>query len=295
MPSIISALSYQHKYRTNAREDLKKRLANADHGDPRFMTPPDLFKKKYTVEAAPLMGRAVYYFNFEKAASQPCVLYFHGGAFLTGLTKKHWRLTDSILKETGCPVIVPDYPLIPEHTHKRILEFCMELYRFLSESCPHGLILMGDSAGANLAMVVSQQAAAKGLPAPKKLLLLSPFLDAAGDNPVKNVLAQRDPVLEPSAGREAALLYAGSLPLSDPRISPVFGPMKGLPKVYVWTGDNDMLYADTLLLKQKLHKAHVPYHIYIYPGMIHDWMLENLPEAKTAVKQIILEIQKSLL
>ncbi len=290
MPSIISALSYQYQHRTNTKNNLKLRLANADHGDPRFMTPPDSFKKKYTVEAGLLMGRPVYYFNLEKAVERPCVLYFHGGAFVTALQKRHWRLTDSILRETCCPVVVPDYPLIPEHTHKRIFHFCMELYTSLLERCPRGLILMGDSAGANLAMAVSQAAVKQGLPAPKKLLLLSPFLDATSDNPVKNVLAQRDPVLDPAGGREAAILYAGSLPLNDPRISPILGSMKGLPKVYAWTGDNDMLYADALLLKQKLHKAHVPYHIYIYPGMVHNWMLHDLPEGRTAVRQIVSKI-----
>lgn len=290
MPSILSNLSYQYKLRTNAKDDLKTQLSRSNHGDPRYMTPPEAFRKKYTVEADSCLERPVYYLDFSRAADAPCVLYVHGGAFLTGLIKKHWKLCDSILRGTVCPVVVPDYPLIPEHTCRQTLQFCMTLYEALTSRCPHGVILMGDSAGANLALAVAQNAKKAGLPAPKKLLFLSPFLDATGNNPVKNVLSRRDPVLEPDGGREAALLYAGSLPLSDPRVSPLFGPMKDLPPVSIWTGDNDMLYADALQLRQKLHNAHVPYHLYTYPGMVHDWMLESLPEARKAVKQILTEI-----
>ena len=292
MPSIISTISYQYKKRTNARNDLKKQLSSLSHGSLHQMTPPEIMKRKHRIQADACFGRPVYYMNFEKAGELPCVLYLHGGAFLTGLQKKHWRFISSVLSGSGYPMAVADYPLIPENTHRQILAFCLETYKTLLSRCPHGIILMGDSAGANLCMVLAQQAERKGLAKPNKLLLLSPFLDATGSNSIKTVLTPRDPVLETDSIREAALLYAGSRSLEDPLISPVFGSMEVLPEVIIWTGDNDILYADALLLKERLKEARAPYHMYTYPCMVHDWMLDLLPESRTALRQIIRTIQE---
>ena len=294
MPSVISSLFYQYQSMTDARGGLKKHLAAKYHGSPKDMIPPKSLEKRHQVRAGVQSGRPVYYLDLEKAEEKPCILYFHGGSFLTGLSGRHWRFVRKLLFGAGCPVAVPDYPLIPEHTHGRILSFCMETYLELVENCPRGVILSGDGAGANLALTVAQQAVRRKLPVPGRILLLSPYLDLSGDNPIRNVLAHRDPVLEPDGCREAALLYAGSRSLSDPSVSPVFGSMEGLPKVTVWTGDNDILYADTLLLKDALEKARTPYHIYTYPNMVHGWMLERIPEGRRALRQIVLTVREYL-
>ena len=293
MASLKSTLSYQYRKKTRAKYDLKKQLSTANHGKLSEMVPPRSMAKACSIEADSRSGRPVYYMNFRNAANKPCILYFHGGAFLTGLTKKHWKFSHSILEKCDCPLVIPDYPLIPECTHKKILSWCMELYLSLIPKCPCGIILMGDSAGANLAMVIAQQAVKRNLPLPEKLLLLSPFLDATRKNPVKNVLAPRDPVIEPQGCREASLLYAGSASLDSPLISPIFGSMEGLPKIYAWTGTNDMLYADALLLKEALHNAKVPYHIYTYPDMVHDWMFDHFRESRDALRQIIKILNQS--
>lgn len=293
MSSIKSILSYQYRKKTHAKYDLKKQLAAGNHGKFSDMIPPEAMAKANHIQAESLSGRPVYYMNFQTAQEKPCILYFHGGGFLTGFTKKHWNFISSVLRGTECPVVVPDYPLIPEASHKKIISYCMELYTSLIPRCPHGMILMGDSAGGNLALVIAQKAVREGLVLPGQLLLLSPFLDATGNNPVKNVLAPRDPVIEPEGCREASLLYAGTLPLDNPLISPVFGDMTGLPRTTVWTGTNDMLYADALLLKEALHEARVPYHIYTYPYMVHDWMLDNFRESRRAVRQIIKTIKET--
>lgn len=294
MSSISSSLFYQYKVLANAKGDLKRMLTARDHGDPKGMLPPEGLKKRHHIRADETAGRPVYYIDFERAEEKPCILYFHGGAFLTGLTKKHWRFVKKLLFTTGCPVVVPDYPLIPEHTHKRILSFCTETYLELISKCPKGVVMIGDSAGANLAMTVTGQAIQRGAVPPGQLLLLSPYLDLSGDNPIKNVLAHRDPVLELCDCREAALLYAGSRPLRDPLISPIFGSVKDFPRITIWSGDNDILYADSLLLKEALKKAHTPYRLYTYPNMVHNWMFERIPEGRKALRQIVMTVREYL-
>lgn len=283
MASIQSLIYYQYKKTIHRKGKVR--------GNAREAVPPESLYKKHVTEARLVEGRPVYCIDFHKTGELPCILYVHGGSFSKGLRKKDWKLLSALLKSTGCPVAALDFPLIPEHSCKGILSWCMEALTALSPECPRGFLLMGDSAGASIAMAMAQQAKEKGLSLPSAILLLCPFLDATGNNPAKNVLAPRDPVLDQDKGRETALLYAGSLPLEDPRVSPVFGDMKGLPRVYAWTGDNDILYADALLLKEKLRDAHVPYHIYVYPGMTHNWMYECLPEARTALRQIISEVR----
>ena len=295
MTSFKSMLSYQYRKKTHAKYDLKKQLSTLSHGKLSEMVPPESLAKKYSVQTYSKNGRPIYHIGGPESERRPRILYFHGGAFLTGLTKKHWGFAEALLGGTGCSMVIPDYPLVPEHTCRKISSFCMELYEAMLPHCPGGIILMGDSAGAALAMITAQQAVQRKLPLPHRLLLLSPLLDATKNNPVKNVLAPRDPVLEPEGCQEAALLYAGSEPLDSPLVSPIFGSMKGLPKVFAWTGTNDMLYADTLLLREALHQAKTPYHIYTYPDMVHDWMFDGFRESRHAIRQILQAVNAGLI
>ena len=84
----------------------------------------------------------------------------------------------------------------------------------------------------------------------------------------------------------AARWYAGDLSPADPKISPLFGNMAGLPPMAVFTGTHDLLNPDAHRLKARAAQQGVPVELYEYPGMFHVWLLAPIPEARRAREQI---------
>ena len=77
-----------------------------------------------------------------------------------------------------------DYPKAPEHQIKDVNEEIDAIYNYiLTIHSPDSIILMGDSAGATLAILLIQQLIKKKLPLPNSAILISPILDCSMSNP----------------------------------------------------------------------------------------------------------------
>lgn len=143
-----------------------------------------------------------------------------------------------------------------------------------------GLVtLAGDSAGGGLALAVAQTLRDRGIGAPS-LLLIAPWLDATMTDPRIDPAATRDPVLSVPRLVRAGELYAGALPTSDPRVSPVNGSMAGLGPMTVLVGTRDLLVWDARRLHAAAVEAGVPIDYHEADGLIHVWPILPLPEAR---------------
>jgi acetyl esterase len=89
------------------------------------------------------------------------IVYYHGGGFVIGDLDSHAPLCADLSRITGLPVVAVDYRLAPEHPFPAGPDDAMAAARWLAA---HGhevgcaatrLILMGDSAGANLALLAA--------------------------------------------------------------------------------------------------------------------------------------------
>ena len=92
------------------------------------------------------------------------LLFFHGGGWVTGDIASYTPACATMAELTGCTVVSVDYRLAPEHPFPAGLEDCLHLTRLLltephrvGADSPNRIVLVGDSAGGNLAAVVSQQ------------------------------------------------------------------------------------------------------------------------------------------
>lgn len=89
------------------------------------------------------------------------IIYFHGGGFVHGNIDTYDHLCSKIALKTNCLVISVDYKLAPEYKFPIALEECYELVKKLSIDLKideyefQKIILMGDSAGGNLAGAIS--------------------------------------------------------------------------------------------------------------------------------------------
>ncbi len=215
---------------------------------------------------------------------------------------------DALLKRSPDTYVLPDYPLAPEATSPEIYAYVHGMYQRVRQRYPeHRIVLMGDSAGGGLALGLCQQLRAAGEELPSAAVLLCPWLDATFAHPEVAEIAPNDPMLELEGLHLAAKAYAGDLPLTDPRVSPLFGSMEGLPPIHIFSGGKDLLLSDARCLFEALavadpssryvsgplreslrETAHGSEHSYAeYPGLFHVWMaLPLLPEAKHALDRV---------
>lgn len=110
------------------------------------------------------------------------------------------------------------------------------------------IVIMGDSAGGQIALSFAQSLKEKQLPQPGHIVLLSPVLDATFSNPEAKKYEQEDPMLGIEGSKYLATLWAGDTPLEDYRISPINGEIEGLGHITIVIGTKETLYPDALKL-----------------------------------------------
>ena len=133
------------------------------------------------------------------------VLYLHGGGFVSGLDRFHWRYAARLARGLGVRVVLPAYPLTPTHTWLDALPRLVDLFEQLAVESPQGVVVMGDSAGGGLAVGLAQLVARRSGPQPTHLVAFAPWVDLTGETPGTVEAAARRPVAD--AGQAAALRH----------------------------------------------------------------------------------------
>jgi monoterpene epsilon-lactone hydrolase len=223
------------------------------------------------------------------------VLYLHGGAYIHDITAAHWRFIARMAEATGLTFTVPLYPLAPVHTCADASRAVTAVYRRLLDEYPGSPVaLMGDSAGGGLSLSLAMQLRDAGLPPPRCLVLLSPWLDVTMSDPSQASIERSDVMLMRPGLEAAGRWYAGAWAREDPRVSPLFGEFGGLPPVLMFCGSHDILVADARRLAERVAREgpgqdipgrlDLTYHE--EPGLMHVYAILPLPEARSAQARI---------
>ncbi len=254
--------------------------------------PSPRFLARHEVSVEPVAGVEVYTVRPRGIDSGRRILYLHGGGYVFDIVSQHWDFIGKLVDGLGATVIVPIYPLAPEHTHREVFAGLLPLYDQLVQSRPPAsLTVMGDSAGGGMALALAQLARDSGRPLPGRLVLLSPFLDASGDNPGIDALEPLDPMLSKPGGIECGRVYAGGDPITLPQVSPIHGGLQGLPPVTLFIGTHDILLPDCRAFRALAQQQGSPLRYYEAEGMFHVWMLLPMPESELAFAQIIAAVE----
>ena len=184
----------------------------------------------------------------ERGSARPAVAYFHGGGWVQGDLETHHGLCARLALRSGAVVIALDYRLAPEHPFPAAVEDCLAAYRWLHAHAreigvdPTRLAVAADSAGGNLAAVVSQQAALSGEPLPACQVLIYPALDFALDTSSHQTLADAHIIPRDRIEWYAAQYLPAGVDRLDPRASPLrAADLSGQPPALVITGGFDPL------------------------------------------------------
>ena len=258
-------------------------------GDPE---PPASLRRRHMISMRTVEGIACYTVT-PHAAAWPgqALVYLHGGAYISEIIGSHWRFI-SRLADAGCHVEVPIYGLAPKHTYREAFPAVTAVHQALLERLdPQAVSWAGDSAGGGLALAVAQTLPAAGLAVPARLILLSPWLDVTMSNPDIIAVAPRDPWLSAAGLIECGCAWAGGDDPRDPRLSPINGPLDGLPPLYLFTGTHEIFNPDIRLLTQQAMRAGITVTLTEADGAFHVYPLAPVPEARTATRSILAALQ----
>ena len=90
------------------------------------------------------------------------------------------------------------------------------------------------------------------IPFPKKTVLMSPWVDLTMSNPKIGEAAERDPLLTMDCLYHAAERYIGNGDVKNPVLSPIFGRMDNLGKIFLLTGTHEILNPELQKVKNKV-------------------------------------------
>lgn len=204
------------------------------------------------------------------------LLFLHGGSYVFEIAPEHYRFCATLARALDATITIPIYPLAPECS---AIDIQAKLRAVIDALGPFDAWL-GDSAGAGLALALAQR-----LDRPPPLVLLSPWLDIALENPAIGPIDDRDPWLSRPGLRECGRLYAKDLDPKDPRVSPLYGPLHAIVRISMFIGTRDIFLPDARKLRDR---APDKIALFEYPEMVHDFMLIRvLPEARSAFREIV--------
>ncbi len=212
------------------------------------------------------------------AEGSPLLVFFHGGGFVVGNLNSHDNICRFLAKQAAVRVLSVEYRLAPEHPFPTPVEDALTAFRFAHASArslgasPDAIAVGGDSAGGNLATVVSLLTTREGGPKPVFQLLFYPATDASRRYRSQELFADgffltqddMDWFMGHYAVREEDKL--------DPRYSPLLAPdLSGLPPAYLATAGFDPLRDEGEAYAERLKQAGVPVILSRQADLIHGY------------------------
>jgi acetyl esterase/lipase len=243
-----------------------------------YSKPNFWFRSKYSIKGTIYKNHNIWTFD----GNTTLVYYLHGGAFVLGLNSLYYSMIGRLAKISKAKIVAPDYPLPPEHNVNEIHEWVKSSYiETIAKHNPNNIIIMGDSAGGNLAIALVDWIMTSELRKPSNLILLSPWVDLELKNP-KLEANPSEQLLNKKDIQKAAIRFANGLDLKEPLISPLYHNNLKLPKTTIFSGDLDLLHDDIVRFSKKNPKVTLK----ITNHMPHVHVIMPTKEAKITLKQI---------
>lgn len=221
----------------------------------------------------------------------PLLVYYHGGGWVLGSPRMYDPLCSFVAHAVPAVVVSVDYRMAPEHRAPQAALDCVDALRWTVATAaglsghPARVGVWGDSAGGNLAAVVTQVARDEGGPDIAHQALLYPGVDATRSFPSVAEHAS-GPVLTREKIGVFVAHYLGpdGLGERDPLVSPYWAEdLSGLPPALVQTADRDPLRDEGQAYAERLTEAGVPVRLTNYLGAPHGFM--SFPGATTCGAQ----------
>ena len=209
------------------------------------------------------------------------LVWFHGGGWVTGDLNYSDGFCRMLADGVGCEVRSVDYRLAPEHPFPAAVEDAVRAVLWTADG-DRRIVVAGDSAGANLAAVVTQELRARRTVTMIGQVLVYPLLDhdvtrASYRRNVGMVLGVED----------MGWFFDRYVPDPAARDSSRFAPLRshsmvGLPPAVVAVAGHDPLYDEGIAYVEGLRRARVPVDLLDFGSLVHGFLRFTGPVSAAA-------------
>jgi acetyl esterase len=237
----------------------------------------------------------IYWPREAKAGERfPVLLWYHGGGFVIGDLETHDSACRLLANQAACMVVALDYRLAPEAKFPAAVDDCHAALRWLALHAkeigadPQRIAVGGDSAGANLATVVSLLARNDGYPKLGFQLLIYPCTAPEPEMPSQRKFAEGYLLTRNSILWFYKQYLRTQRDASDLRFAPLIADdLSNLPPALVLVAGYDPLRDEGVEYARRLVEAGNRVTLTNYEGMIHGFILAGaaLDAARRAVAQ----------
>ena len=206
------------------------------------------------------------------------LMFFHGGGYCSGSIRSHRRLVTEAGRSAGIRTLAVGYRLAPEHPFPAAMEDALTAWHFLRQQgiAARHIAIGGDSAGGGLAVVLNNRLRDADEELPGCVWLVSPWTDLTMSGSTLITKDNVDPIIHKGYLGELADAYVPpGMGRKDPRVSPLYADLKGLPPMLVQVGSAETLLEDATRFAAAAGAADVSVTLEIWPHMIHAWPMWN--------------------
>ena len=216
------------------------------------------------------------------------ILYCHGGGYTSGNLGYARVLAAKMASITGHEVLTFAYRLAPEHPWPAPQVDAMAAWDYLMHLGYGGdnVVLAGDSAGGNMALVLAQSLHKAERRMPRRIVLFSPWTDMTSSGESYQRCQEADPMVSLPYIQAVRNAYAPEQDWSRPEFSPLFGDFTGFPPTLIQVGGLEVLYSDSAALHQRLQEASVPSVLECWPDMWHVFQMFPLRQSGEAMEKV---------
>ena len=214
----------------------------------------------------------------------PLLVFFHGGGWVLGDLDSYDSACRLISRDAGVHVLAVDYRLAPEHRAPAAVDDAYAAYLWARERAvdlgadPRRVAVGGDSAGGNLAAVVTRLARDAGDPLPSLQWLIYPATDLRGGTRSRSLFSDGFLLTKHDMDWFQNRYVEGSdLDFSDPLVSPLLAEdLSGLSPALVVTAGFDLLRDEGDQYATRLRESGVTVDYRSMPSMIHGFINLNV-------------------
>ncbi|MGX6511033.1 alpha/beta hydrolase [Rhodococcus sp. SJ-2] len=212
------------------------------------------------------------------ARSAGLVVFLHGGGFVLGSRAGYDPPVRLIADRAGVAVLSIEYRLAPEAQFPGPVDDALEAWRFAVDHAaewdvdPERIVLLGDSAGANLCAVLANDLCGEPL-RPLMQVLMYPVLDAISTSSSRSEFADNPALSAKQIDWLAGLYLPDGHPGTDPRVSPLHADdLSGAPATLITVAGFDPLRDEAIAYAHRLADAGVPTRLMRESGLVHGYI-----------------------
>lgn len=224
------------------------------------------------------------------------MVYFHGGAFISGGLGTHRRIVEKLAVANECEILSVAYRQYPQVLFDVTVADCLEAVDWLLEQghAAKDLVLVGDSAGGGLALRVAgdllrQRKKVAGV------IAMSGWLDFDHSSKKNHRWGRKDAYIPVDRLEQVARLILGHEP--EPKDSPIASLRKNFPPLLLICGASEILRIDSEEAHNRAVKLGIPCETHYFRGGVHAFPVATTlfpegPEALKLMQQFVLRLME---